>query len=64
MKKLILPGLLLGPASVATAHQLPGDESLLMQLAHQVTSSHHLPLVMLAICCGLLLARKWRTDRK
>jgi hypothetical protein len=58
MKKLMLTGLLLGPTGVAMAHQLPGDESLLMQLAHQVLSVHHLPLLMLALIGGIYLARR------
>ena len=58
MKKLILTGLLFGPAGIATAHQLPGDESLMMQLAHQALSPHHLPLLVLAIVGGILLARR------
>ena len=63
MKKLILTGLLFGPARVAVAHQLPGDENLLMQLAHQALSSHHLPFLTLALVGGILLARRLK-DRK
>jgi hypothetical protein len=64
MKKLILTGLAFGPASVAFAHQLPGDESLLMQLAHQALSPHHLPLLVLAILGGILLARRLLSRRE
>jgi len=64
MKNLILTGLLFGPASVAMAHQLPGEENLLMQLAHQVLSPHHLPLLMLSIVGGIVIARRLRSRKE
>jgi len=64
MKKLILTGLLLGPASTALAHQMPGDANLLTQLTHQVMSPHHLPLLVLAVIGGWMLARKLRSGRE
>lgn len=64
MKKLILTGLLFGPASVAMAHQLPGDENLLIQLAHQALSPHHVPLLMLVAICAIFLARRLRSRKE
>jgi len=64
MKKLILTGLIFGPARVAMAHQLPGDESLFIQLAHQVLSPHHLPFLMLVVIGAVFLARRLRSRKE
>jgi hypothetical protein len=64
MKRLIIPGLILAPLSIATAHQLPGDESLLMQAAHQLLSPHHLPLLVLVLLAGVALIRISRSGKE
>ena len=64
MKKLVFTGWLFGAASAAMAHQLPGDETLLTQLSHQVLSPHHLPLLVLAVVAGIFLAWRLRSHRE
>lgn len=64
MKKLILTAMSAVPTGAAIAHQLPDEESLPAQLIHQVMSLHHLPILALAVICGLLLTGRWRTRRE
>jgi hypothetical protein len=42
----------------ADAHTLAADESIALQLGHQVLGLHHLPLTALLIVGGILLARQ------
>lgn len=43
--------------SGAYAHPLDVDTSLGEQFAHQLTAAHHLPLLLLVVVAGWLLAR-------
>jgi len=61
MKRLIT-GLIpfIGVSGVASAHTLAGDESVILQLDHQLLGSHHLPLTGLLIVGGIVAFRLWR----
>jgi len=65
MKRLIMSlALLAGTASIAFAHTLPGDESVVTQLDHQLLGLHHLPATALLIVAGIWLLRRWSAARK
>jgi hypothetical protein len=55
---------LLGAASLAQAHTLPGDQGILLQLSHQLFGLHHLPPLLLIAVAGYLLFRKSRSEKE
>lgn len=57
MRLLNILLLTLAAASVATAHSLDGDATLVEALGHQVSSTHHLPLLALVIAAALVVHR-------
>lgn len=65
MRLLNILFLTLAATSVATAHTLDGDATLVEELGHQVSSTHHLPLLALAVAAALVVlwARR-RTSRR
>ncbi|MDX1506759.1 MAG: hypothetical protein R3358_00675 [Woeseiaceae bacterium] len=44
-------------AGGANAHPLDADTGLGEQVAHQLTAAHHLPVLLLIVVAGCLLAR-------
>ena len=54
MRLLTMIFLATGFSGLTMAHELPGDEFHLQQLAHQLVSLHHLPALIL-----LLVAIAW-----
>jgi hypothetical protein len=46
-----------GIAGVADAHTLSGDESVPLQLGHQLLGLHHLPLTAILLFGGIVLYR-------
>ena len=64
MRLLTMIGLITGFSGVAMAHELPGDETLVSQLAHQLLSLHHLPaLVLLLVVAAIVYRRSGRNER-
>jgi hypothetical protein len=51
-------GLITGLSGVAMAHELPGDETLVSQLAHQLLSLHHLPALVLMLVAAVIIYRQ------
>jgi hypothetical protein len=51
-------------AGVAQADVLDHGAGVFAQLAHQLFSPHHLPLVLLLVAIGVLSMRWWRAERK
>ena len=64
MRLLTMIGLITGFSGVAMAHELPGDETLVSQLAHQLLSLHHLPaLVLLLVVAAIVYRRSGRNEK-
>ena len=59
MRLLTMIGLITGFSGVAMAHELPGDEILVSQLAHQLLSLHHLPALILLLVAAVIIYRQW-----
>ena len=55
MRLLNISFLTLGVASAASAHTLDGDASMLEEFGHQIFSTHHLPLIVLAVAAALVI---------
>lgn len=51
-------------AGVAQADVLDHGAGVFTQLAHQLFSPHHLPLVLLLVAFGVLSMRWWRAAKK
>lgn len=51
-----------GSSGIAVAHTLPGDENSLQQLAHQLLSLHHVPMLILLLVAGLYLYKKRKSS--
>jgi len=49
---------------VAQADVLDHGAGVVAQLAHQIFSPHHLPLVLLLVAVGVLSMRWWRAAKK
>lgn len=47
-----------GPMCVAVAHPLAGDAGLANQLAHQILSPHHVPLILMVLVTAVIVCRK------
>jgi S-adenosylmethionine:tRNA-ribosyltransferase-isomerase (queuine synthetase) len=60
MRKLLSLFLFAGMTRVADAHTLAADDSLPMQLVHQLLGSHHLPISALIVLVGILVFRVWQ----
>lgn len=58
MRLLTMIGLITGLSGVAMAHELPGDEILVSQLAHQLLSLHHLPALVLMLVAAVIIYRQ------
>lgn len=58
MRLLTMIGLITGLSGVAMAHELPGDETLVSQLAHQLLSLHHLPALVLMLVAAVIIYRQ------
>ena len=56
-------GLITGLSGVAMAHELPGDETLVSQLAHQLLSLHHLPALVLMLVAAVIIYRQRGRNR-
>lgn len=64
MRLILSLGFIVGLIDLATAHTLPGNESMASQLSHQILSLHHLPLFALLFIGGLFLLRHlYKADR-
>jgi len=63
MRLLTMIGLITGFSGVAMAHELPGDEILVSQLAHQLLSLHHLPALILILVAAVMIYRQWGRNR-
>lgn len=63
MRLLTMIGLITGFSGVAMAHELPGDETLVSQLAHQLLSLHHLPALILLLVAAVIIYRQWGRNR-
>ena len=57
MRLLTLIGLITGFSGSAMAHELPGDETLVSQLMHQLLSLHHLPALILLLVAVAMIYR-------
>lgn len=57
MSKMLSLLLIAGLIPVANAHTLAADDSLAMQLLHQLFGLHHLPATALVIVAVLVLLR-------
>ncbi len=49
---------LMAVSAVAEAHTLGGEESMPLQLGHQIIGLHHLPLTALLVIGGIFLLRR------
>jgi hypothetical protein len=54
MKHLITSLLFAGISGAASAHTLPGDEEISIQLGHQLLGAHHFPVFLALVVMGLL----------
>lgn len=63
MRLLTMIGLITGFCGAAMAHELPGDETLVSQLAHQLLSLHHLPALILLLVAAVIIYRQWDRNR-
>lgn len=63
MRLLTMIGLITGLSGVAMAHELPGDETLVSQLAHQLLSLHHLPALVLMLVAAVIIYRQRGRNR-
>lgn len=59
MRLIPISILLLAVAANAEAHTLAADESIPLQLGHQILGLHHLPLTALLVIGGILLVRNF-----
>jgi hypothetical protein len=55
--RLLTVCLAMGLAPLASAHTLDGDASPLEEIAHQISSGHHLPLILLASIAAAVAIR-------
>jgi hypothetical protein len=63
--RLISTSFLLFAVSATTdAHTLATDESIPLQLGHQLLGLHHLPLTVLLLIGGIVLLRKLKKSGK
>jgi hypothetical protein len=51
-------------APLASAHTLDGDATLYEELGHQLSSGHHLPLVLAVVAVALVLHRGYLKNRR
>ena len=58
MRQLLSVYFLMAVSAAAEAHTLSGDESMPLQLGHQIIGLHHLPLTALLIIGGIFLIRR------
>lgn len=58
MRPIPLSFVLLALSATAGAHTLATDESLALQLGHQVLGLHHLPLTALLLIGGIVFIRR------
>ena len=63
MRLLTMLGLCTGFSGIAMAHDLPGDETLVSQLAHQLLSLHHLPALVLMLVAAVIIYRQRGRNR-
>ena len=63
MKYLISSLVLAGFAGSVSAHTLPGDEEIVLQLGHQLTAAHHWPVV-LSLVVAALAGRHYLKSRR
>jgi len=57
MRLILISYLVSGVAGVAGAHAHSGDESLPLQLGHQLLGLHHLPLMAILLFAGIVFYR-------
>jgi hypothetical protein len=57
MRRLISTCSILALSSVASAHTLAEEAGVIAQLAHQLLSSHHFPLVLLLLIVVMVAVR-------
>jgi hypothetical protein len=55
---------LVAVSAAAEAHTLTADESMPLQLSHQLLGLHHLPLTALLLIGGIVLLRQLRKSGK
>lgn len=63
MRLLTMIGLISGFSGIAMAHELPGDETPVSQLVHQVLSLHHLPAFILLLVAAAMIYRQLARNR-
>jgi hypothetical protein len=63
MKYLITSLILAGIAASVSAHTLPGDEEIALQLGHQLSAAHHWPVV-LTLAVATLAGRHYLKSRR
>lgn len=62
--RLIAVCLVMALAPLASAHTLDGDATPFEQLAHQFSSGHHLPMILLAAVAAVLAIRTARNRHR
>ncbi len=56
--------LMIAVSAQANAHTLAGDESIPLQIGHQLLGVHHLPLTLLLVTGGIILFRQLKKVRE
>ena len=64
MSRTTIALLLTAASGAVQAHVLDHQDSLVMQLVHQVLGAHHLPVTLIAIIAGAAAYRSWRIAKK
>ena len=64
MRLIPISILLLAISAAADAHTLAADESMPLQLGHQILGLHHLPLTALLVVGGILIIRHFNRSDK